>query len=108
MGDGDGEDDDDDDEDDEDFIPPENHPPSEEQKQAVQHVMSCKETNQSRKMLGVLGKGKYDTPEVEKQEILKAFRNVGMLTHDGFNSSLDATDAFQSKRELFFTFDILC
>lgn len=69
--------------------------------------MSCKETGQNRKMLGVLGKGKYDIPEVEKQEILKAFRYVGMLTHDDFNSSPDAKDAFESKWELSFTFDIL-
>jgi hypothetical protein len=52
--------------------------PTEEQNQAVQRVLQFKKDDY-RNILGV--QDKYDTPEVEQEEILMAFRKLGTLIH---------------------------
>ncbi|KAF8856253.1 hypothetical protein BDZ45DRAFT_745565 [Acephala macrosclerotiorum] len=90
-----GDDDEDDDDEDDDYHPPEDREVTKEQREAVQHVMSCKETKQNRKMLRIEPTASYVTPQEEAKEILKNFLMMGMLTHDKFNSDPQAEEAFR-------------
>jgi hypothetical protein len=82
---------DDDDGDDGDYRPGEL---DEEEKEARKRVMSCPSQNY-REILGV--KEAYDNPIEEKAEILKAYRNLGMLIHPDFNDDEEAEEVFKSK-----------
>jgi hypothetical protein len=73
-----------------------NATPTEEQAKTVQRVLSCKPEDHYQ-ILGV-------EENADANAILKAFQDVGMLTHGNYNKAAGSEDAF--KHELNNYFDI--
>ena len=65
-----------------------------EQIEAVEHVMKCSSTDY-RQILGV--RNEYADKGEESRDVIAAFKKLGCLTHEKYNGTKDAGEAFRSK-----------
>ncbi|KAJ9646381.1 hypothetical protein H2199_002430 [Coniosporium tulheliwenetii] len=72
-----------------------NSTPSKEQTEMVQEVLKYGK-KEYRRILGV--NDNYNTQKEEKEEVLKAFRKRGTLTHSDYNTDKNAEKAFKSEK----------
>jgi hypothetical protein len=75
------------------------NPPSQEQIDAVQKVLACGQ-KEYRKILGV--NDAYTDPKKEQEDIMNAFRKLGMLTNPDYNKAKKSEEAFRSKFDFVF------